>query len=222
MSNAIKRVVRPTSGGAPVFCTIPSFNLLNLLGNQLSTIVGTVFTALNNVPTSPNVAVAVSADTFSSSSDTVHFEQYFDAEAQASNTNSFTMALTDTVPATGNPAETIAGYQLRPNTLSPNTGILLDSIGGGPLITGMNVIAGVYKCAVDINTNAQTVQFKDSLANSVALGVKVSSWNTTPIVNIFGSFAGDNLNDSIETTFNPGTEADQLPTVGSVRPCEAS
>jgi len=183
----------------------------------------TTMTGVNTDGSSFSVGFYAQNDTYTTTTgQTIHMEHYLDREAQADVDNGMGMAFASA--NTGAQTDNIAGYNLRPNSpAGPGLGLLLDAVSGAPALTNMTIPTdGSYIAALDLNHTSKTCAFKDNQAQTAVLSTKVSAWEAAPVYITATSIAGNVLGASIESTWNPGTQADQLPTVGSVRPCEAS
>lgn len=219
-----------TPGGGGSFCpSNPAYPQLVVFGNpQITQTPVADFTAVN-----PDGAFSVggfgSSAGFQSTSDVVHQEGVFLEEAQVGALNSLGMAFLSTDPGLGT-FVIICSFSFRPNTgMGPGNGVILDGIGGGPILSGITseseVIAGAgngYTVKLDLDTAAQTCAFEDSEGNTVALGMAAPGWNASTVYVGANVAAGATLADSTAMRWNPGIMADRLPTGGAVRPCEAS
>lgn len=207
----------------------PAYPQLVVFGTpQIVQTPATDFTAAN-----PDGAYSVggfgSSVGFQSITDTVHQEGVFLDEAQVGALNSFGLGFISTDPAVG-PFVIVCSFSFRPNTGSgPGNGVVLDGIGGGPIVSGITsvseAIAGAgngYTVKLDLNTTTQTCAFEDSEGNTAALGMTAPGWNLNDVYVGANVAAGATLGDSLAMRWNPGTEANRLPTSGAVRPCEAS
>lgn len=181
----------------------------------------TTMEATNTDGSSFSVGSYVQAATYQTTTDTVHMESYLDTENALDTNTSFGMTYSES--NTGSAADNIAAFALRPNTMSgAGSGLLLDGVSGSPVLSGMTVPVGTYKAAMDLDHAAKTCAFKDNQGQTATLSTKASSWENNPVYIAGTSIAGNVTNSALKSTWNPGTQADQLETAGSVSPCEAS
>jgi len=205
------------------FCGV-SLSFVSILGTpQVTLTPPTTITAVNPDGAPFSIGIYYQDTPYTTTSgEVVHMEQYLDAESPASASNGMVMAYSEN--PTGSVGRTISGYNLRINSgAGAGAGILLDIITGAPVLTNMTIPNdGSYVAALDLDHTAKTCAFKDNQGRSGALTTKASSWESSPVYIAATSLAGGVLGDSVQTTWNPGTQSNQLPTTGSIRPCEAS
>ena len=227
MSNIVQRVVKPTNP-VSAFCSILTLVAQNLVGTQLNSIVGNIVTSTNDSPISTgNQAGFFATEDFTNNTDVIHMEMVFEDEAQVNVQNTIGMIPSIAQPFTGF-GDAICIVQISPNSGIPNTGVVFDALSASPLFTNQTIesetVAGVglgFACSFDLDMSAETCNYKDSEGNSSAMTMANPGFSSNPVHLGWFDGAGDLLNDSIAFEFNGGSIADRLPTIGSIRQCNA-
>jgi len=231
--------VKPASGqgftpvgaaiGTPVvLCPILTLVAQNVVGTQDNDITENIITSTNDVPISTgNQAIFVSTESFTNNTDVVHMEMVYEDEAQANAQNVIGIIPSIAQPFTGF-GDAICIVSISPNIGSPNTGVVFDALSASPLFTNQTIVSEAvagdgngWVCSLDLDMVNETCNYKDSEGNSSAMTMANPGFNANPVHLGWFDGCGDLENDSIALEFNGGSLDDRLPTIGSVRQCNA-
>lgn len=168
---------------------------------------------INLATTSNNNTITFSSENFTSSISIVHQEILLTSLIGGNPTSQMVMGFINSAPPTASFAFLVA---------TPTLGTLVDAISGSPVATSVTMTAGVYKMAMELDTDNLTSAFKDSEGNSGVLAVLGSYTSGTQTFMIAGANSANNLNDEMTVIWDASGATWTLPIDPSAVPhCQA-